>query len=584
MSTVDFIAAGTKKNVSEIQALALTVMNAPATSAVSVDELYSAAKQQTTVVVSDRNMPKFDETFSGNATVLSNFTCENTSDSDWFVKTVPTTEEALANPDSADEREELLDIVRRAAYDLIQREMMLHSVYLTDNPDFNCRIDVVVPTQFPKLLLDTAIHFYPINETTLKTYTKSRKTGMPAIRIVCYPEWENEEWLYWKSKAHNETEDEPQKFMMIYDTETNTAFLLGAKNFSEIDKAVKILAWNTGIETPTGDLLPVNGTAKTITLTKTVNKKSESNSTTFLTVSTCECERDFFGLNAHAAETPAKGETISVTASGNSGLLMVVSGQNKKKSLINFGRNRFESIDCAAVSTKGTPEIVSAENLALINTADGKKDFDLNPLLSPNAQIHTIFNQEEKDLSMPDYIVLLVKEESLPPVMMIKDADLIASTWFSYTTECDCCSDSKIIPGGNSDATWDVATEIELFAKAMRKGKFKLILVNTTPYTNGTKGCLSDELVLATYMKIARNEIDWKEWKTLAGLMLPDKGTFKNVQKDFDAVYDMAKFSADPMYKDLLRDSVEMKIEYLRTIDAPVTLIAPFYKMLAKLV
>ena len=116
------------------------------------------------------------------------------------------------------------------------------------------------------------------------------------------------------------------------------------------------LRWNTGIETPTGDLLPVNGTAKTITLTKTVNKKSESNSTTFLTVSTCECERDFFGLNAHAAETPAKGETISVTASGNSGLLMVVSGQNKKKSLINFGRNRFESIDCASVSTKGTPD------------------------------------------------------------------------------------------------------------------------------------------------------------------------------------------------------------------------------------
>ena len=205
-------------------------------------------------------------------------------------------------------------------------------------------------------------------------------------------------------------------------------------------------------------------------------------------------------------------------------------------------------------------------------------------MLSPNAKIHTQLSQEDKDFPMPEYVVLMVNDGSLPPVTMIKDADLMTSMWFSYTTECDCCSDSEVIPSGNSDATWEVNKEIEIFNKIAKRGKFKLIVVNTAPYSESTRDALADEIILSVYTKIARNEISWKEWKALPGFNLPDKGTFKNVKKDFDAVYDTMKFSADPMYKDLLRDSLEMKIEYLRTIDAPQTLIAPFYKILAKLV
>lgn len=583
MSTVDFIDAEAKKNVSEIQALAATIMNAPATSVRSAEELYADSKQQVSLVVSDQTTPKIEGILPENSNLLSNFTGEDTCSSDWFVKVVPTLDEALSNPDSADEREELLGIVRNAALDLVQREMIAHSVYLTDNADFNCKIDITAPFQFPKLLLDTAIHYYPINEQSTKNYTKSRKFDMPSIRIVCYPDWENEDWNFWKSKANNETEEEPPRFMMIYDTEANTAFLLGAKNFCEIEKAVRILAWNTAIEAGKGEFLPVNGTAKTISITKTADKKSETTSTTFLTVSTDSGERNFFGLNIHASETPAKGEKIAVSTSGNSGLLMLVSGQNRKKSLINFGKNHFDTIDNTLAFTKGKPTVVSAENLALLQTPAGSKECPLNPVLSPCAKIHTIFEQEEKDLPMPEYLVLIVKEEALPPVSMIKDPELIASAWFSYTTECDCCSDSKVIPGGNSDATWDVMSEIEIFAKAIKKGKFKLILINSTPYgKNGSNDNL-DEITLSVYTKIARNDIVWKECKALPGLNLPDKGTFKNVKKDFDTLYDQQKLATDPLYTDLFRDSLEMKIDYLRTIDAPAALINPLYKILAKL-
>ena len=584
MSTVDFINADAKKNVSEFQALAATVMNAPAASVLTAEELYAASKQQISVVVSDQKTPKLEGILPEDSSLLSNLTGEDTYASDWFVKIVPTSEEAFSNPDSADEREELLNIVRNAAVDLVSREMIVHSVYLTDNPDFNCKIDITAPYQFPKLLLDTAIHYYPITEESTKNYTKSRKLEMPSIRIVCYPDWENEEWNFWKSKANNETEEEPPRLMMIYDTETNTAFLLGAKNFCEIRKAVKVLAWNTAVEAGKGDFLPVSGTAKTISVTKTADKKSDTVSTTFLTISTDCAERSFFGLNTHESEPAAKGEKLSVSISGNSGLLMVVSGQNKKKSLINFGKNHFDTIEGTSAFTKGKPAVVSAEDLALAQTPDGKKECLLNPVLSPCAKIHTIFEQEEKDLAMPDYVVLLVKEEALPPVALVKDPELVAPSWFTYTTECDCCSDSKVIPGGNSDAIWEVSKEIELFAKAAKKGKFKIVLINTTPFGKAEDGAGLDDIILSVYTKIARNDIVWKECKGLPGLNVPDKGVFKNIRKDFDTVYDTQKLTAEPLFKDLVRDSVEMKIDYLRTVDAPVSLINPLYKVLAKLV
>jgi len=58
MSTIDFIGVETKKNISEFQALAVTVMNAPASVEADAQALYNAALEQPTVVVTDQTLPK----------------------------------------------------------------------------------------------------------------------------------------------------------------------------------------------------------------------------------------------------------------------------------------------------------------------------------------------------------------------------------------------------------------------------------------------------------------------------------------------------------------------------------------------
>ena len=69
----------------------------------------------------------------------------------------------------------------------------------------------------------------------------------------------------------------------------------------------------------------------------------------------------------------------------------------------------------------------------------------------------------------------------------------------------------------------------------------------------------------------------------MPGYSVPEKNIFKNVKKDFDTVFDPQKVSETDLYTDMMRDSVEMKIDYLRGVCAPSQLIASLYKIMAKL-
>jgi len=577
MSTVDLIGKKVKKNISEIQGLAETIMNAPECSKLTLKELYDAAVEQPTVIVTDTPLPEAKALGLEDAKVLVNITGEDVDSANWAVKIVPEMEDTCCNPSLADEREDLLRIVRQASYDLVQREMVGHSSYLTENNEFNCKFDYIAPAMFSKLVFDTALHYYPIDEQSEKDYAKSKKIDMPSIRVVCYPDWVNEEWLYWKSRNDEDGyENEPPRIMMIYDVETNTAFLLGAKSFVEIEKAVKVLSWNTAINARKA--LPINGVAKAISVTKGT-KKSE---TTFLTVSNIDSERAFFGLNAHNGDLKVK--TESVCSSGDSGLVMINDIQGRKKALVSIGKNFYGTIGTAISRQKAAVKIYTGENVAVTKDAKDGLSCVLSTALSPSGKVHVPFNQEEKDLGLPEYLVMIVKDDLLPPVSLVKNPDIAASTWFTYVTSCQTCSGNSVIPGGNPCAVWSVSKEMEVFDKAVKKAKFKVLILNSGAFCgSGEPTAVGDEVLLSTYMKIARAELKWKELKLMPGFFVPEKSTFKGIQKDYDTVFDYKKLETDEVFIDLLRDSIEQKVDYLRSLDAPSSLIAPFYKILAKL-
>ncbi len=573
MSTIDILKGEAKKNISEIQALAVTLINSPANNELKIEDLYELASEQPTVLVSDEKAGGE----KGDKKILISLTGEDVSSANWAVKVVPSVSEACCFKDLQEERDYLVDVVRESAYELVQREMVTHSAYLSDNAEFNALLKLTVPSQYAKLAYDFGVHYYPCDDKNDKSYAKSKKIDMPAIRIVCYPDWVNEEWLYWKSGGDGNNGTEPPRIMMIYDIDTNTAFLLGAKSFTEIKKAIRVLAWNSAITKC--DALPVNGVAKTLR----VLKNGKPLDTTFVTVG-MECgEKAYLGFNTHTDKL--KGKSEGVFLSGNSGIILLSHVQGRKKSVVSFGETFFGSVESNIIRNGSKFNIITGENVPVADDGSGTKKVIACHMLAPAGKLQTVFDQEEKDLSLPEYIVMLVKDETLPPVTMVKDADLITSAWFTFASECECCGETKIVPGSNPSAVWDIQDELKVFDKVVKKAKPKLLIFNTGCFLarNGKNIEVNSEILLSAYHKVAKGEMKWKEWKLVPGFFVPDKNIFKAVKKDFDTVFDVSKVSENEVYIDVLRDNFERKIDYLRDIDFPSKYIAPYYRILSKL-
>jgi len=112
-----------------------------------------------------------------------------------------------------------------------------------------------------------------------------------------------------------------------------------------------------------------------------------------------------------------------------------------------------------------------------------------------------------------------------------------------------------------------------------------MILLNSFCFRgkDGEKKDISDDILLSVYVKLAKGDMKWKEWKTLPGYFIPEKSSFKTVSKDFDNDFDVAKAAADESYISLARDVMQLKIDYLREACAPARLIAALQKIIIKL-
>ena len=77
MSTIDFAVKNLKKNISEIQGLALSVINGPASIDVDIKKAYEYSIQQPTVVITDTNVVK-TESVEDDQKIIVNLTGEDT--------------------------------------------------------------------------------------------------------------------------------------------------------------------------------------------------------------------------------------------------------------------------------------------------------------------------------------------------------------------------------------------------------------------------------------------------------------------------------------------------------------------------
>jgi phosphoenolpyruvate carboxykinase (ATP) len=575
MSTFDFVKIEKNEELSEFQTVAEFLMNCPVVEEPTEEELFKFVTQQQSVVLSDIKMAKNSCFDSENKFVPVNFTGESKGVSIWTEKVVNLIEDADKGM-----REEYNKIIREASYELMDRNLVKVSAYFSLNKEFSGLMDFLVPKDFSKQAYDFLLNFIPVNETTLKLYSKTKPLNKNKLRIVSYPDWVNDEWLYWRSRNSgidfNMSDPEPQKSLMIYELKSNTMFLLGCRTFDEIKKAVLSTVWNISIELKKG--LPVfGGSSKIDTIVK--KKKTTVN---FVTISDNDKDRTFFVLNSFDKYLNKKNDE-SVESGSDLGQLMLTEITGRKEGMVGFSKSFFigssdfpGNIDCKNC-------LVSGENTPVFKNEKNEKDIILSKAPGMASKIMIAreslgFATETQDLSLPEYFVLLMRDELLPPLVNVKDKNLFTAFYFSYISKRECIN-SVFLPGANPFRVWNIFDEVELFEDFIKKTRPKFIIINPGKFLDKD---INDNFLASIYPKLAKDEIKWKDWKNYSGLQLPEKGIFKNIIKNYDQDFNPENLKNKEDYNSKLLLQLEKRISFLKTLGFSEKYIAPMYKILLK--
>ena len=115
--------------------------------------------------------------------------------------------------------------------------------------------------------------------------------------------------------------------------------------------------------------------------------------------------------------------------------------------------------------------------------------------------------------------------------------------------------------------------EADTVSKMIRTTGCKGLVFNTSEfYVDEKKRTkIPKELTLSLYPRIARDEIQWREYR--AGLFLPV------LDEDYESKFDPEKVSNKEGYKKLYNDRMDQRIAYLRKLDLSGEYVAALEKL-----
>ena len=583
MTTKDFVTQNERGTVTEFQALSVTLSNSNKVTVFSEQELYDLATEQLSVIKTDMDMPTMPNREAAEAKVLANITGQDSRLSDWAVRVVPQRNE-LEDYAAEEEREELLAIVREATHDLMHSELSKTTAYFSHHSGFMGTIEMVLPIEYAKLAHDFSLAFYPINDASKKMYKRSKPLNEDAVRLVVFPDWVNEEWLYWKSGTAGQEEYdqiEPPRIMMIYDVESNTAFLLGARCFLEVKKAAISIIGNMAVRQKLA--LPLNGASQSFNMLQ----GSKMVQTNFAMIGLSGTGKSTIASCLHETHVRSS-KKESVQVGGDDSLLMMVGNINgRKMGLLSLESAYFHTTNDIKTKSAVKKQILSAENVMVSRDEKDKKilvyqsalDEEGRVLLKPLTEDGMIDH-----LNLPDYFVMLTHDPLLPPAMLIKDTSLMKAMFLSYGTDTD--TGYHFEPSANPHTLWPLGDELALFEKAYTKTKFKMLILNTDSFyrTSKNNADIPKEISAGILLRMAKGEVKWKDWSaTMPGFFLPDKNSLKNLRKDYDALYDPEKIKDKDKYRAALRARTEQRLTYLQQLGTPEALHVPFFRILSRL-
>lgn len=126
------------------------------------------------------------------------------------------------------DEDKMVRIVREAVYLLSRKDTLSSDVIVGLDPNFSIKSHLLVPKGYENNLLSYLLNFQEIDNNSQIMYTQSKTIPVSDILIIADPEWRHPEYPYG---------------LVLFDPLHNTAVILGLRYFGELKKGTLTLAW-----------------------------------------------------------------------------------------------------------------------------------------------------------------------------------------------------------------------------------------------------------------------------------------------------------------------------------------------------
>lgn len=426
-------------------------------------------------------------------------------------------------------------LLREAIYQFNKRPGLHMEGVIGLHPDFMIKAHLLSPATDAKNMLDWGINFCPFIKPWNDIYAKSRIINEPDIIAFADPEWSHPDY------PHG---------CVIIDEMTNCIAILGLRYFGERKKGTLTLAWTIGVR---HNMVACHGGIKKI------GKKPPV---------------AVFGLSGSGKSSITNSLDHEGLLSANEKVIVI----HDDAFLIDLERDfsvalepsLFDKTDAVISDDPQLKYFYSAQNVGVMATADGGKRLVNGDVRNNNGRClksRDMFRHAEY-CERPGMLIWLQKDTSLPPISKVTGSSLAVAMGASLSTmrakgveNVDARELEKLViePFANPFRVHSLLEDCEQFRKLFKMG-CECFIMNTHAF--GMSDDLENipkELSLAIVTELVRGNIQWREWSTFKGLLVP-----KNGNDCFGADYDQKyKPSRDPAYLRFQRDRMQDRISFL---------------------
>jgi phosphoenolpyruvate carboxykinase (ATP) len=426
-------------------------------------------------------------------------------------------------------------VLREAVYRFNQSPGLWLEGIVGLHPDFMVKAHLLSPEADAKNMLDWGLNFQPFIKPWTEIYERSRRIDEPDIVAFADPSWTHPEF------PHG---------CVIIDEAHNCIAILGLRYFGERKKGTLTLAWTVGVR---HNMVACHGGIKKIGNAPPVAVFGLSGSGK----SSITNSLDHEGLLR---------EDEKVTVIHDDAFLIDLENDFS----VALEPSLFDKTDAVTFNDPTLRYFYSAQNVAVTQLPTGEKRLVALDVRNSNGRClksRDMFTHSEH-CERPGMVIWLQKDTSLPPVCKVKGSALAVALGASLSTlrakgvenvEAKELEKLVIEPFANPFRVHPLLEDCEQFRKLF-KMDCECYIMNTHAF--GLPGELLDipkQLSLAIVTALIRDSVQWREWRTFHGLLVPKNGN-ELFEPDYDKKYKPRRTQA---YLGYLRDRLQDRITYL---------------------